>query len=92
MTGAGNSRDTKGPLTHEIAQAAVQIPLHRDSADRFLAATAQILGMALVTADDKLLGPGTIQTLANRQVEFAVKIRTERSSYDCWLGVFSHAA
>jgi PIN domain nuclease of toxin-antitoxin system len=82
----------EAPLTHEIAQAAVQIPLHRDPADRFLAATAQILGMTLVTADDKLLGLGTIQTLANRRVEFAVKIKTERSSYDCRLGVFFHAA
>lgn len=56
----------EAPLTHEIAQAAVQIPLHRDPADRFLAATAQVLDMTLVTADDKLLGLGTIQTLANR--------------------------
>ena len=56
----------EAPLTHEIAQAAVEIPLHRDSADRFLAATALVLGMTLVTADEKLLGLGTIQTLANR--------------------------
>jgi PIN domain nuclease of toxin-antitoxin system len=56
----------EAPFTHEIAQAAVQIPLHRDPADRFLAATAQVLDMTLVTADDKLLRLGTIQTLANR--------------------------
>jgi len=56
----------EAPLTHEIAQAAVQIPLHRDPADRFLAATAQVLDLTLVTADEKLLGLGTIQTLANR--------------------------
>jgi PIN domain nuclease of toxin-antitoxin system len=56
----------EAPLTHEIAAAAVQIPMHRDPADRFLAATAQILDMTLVTADEKLLGLGTIQTLANR--------------------------
>ena len=56
----------EAPLTHEIAQAAVQIPLHRDPADRFLAATAQVLDMILVTADEKLLGLGAIQTLGNR--------------------------
>jgi PIN domain nuclease of toxin-antitoxin system len=56
----------EAPLTHEIAAAAGQIPMHRDPADRFLAATAQILDMTLVTADEKLLGLGTIQTLANR--------------------------
>ena len=64
------ARATRGlreaPLTQEIAQAAVKIALHRDSADRFLAATAQILDMTLVTADEKPLGVGTIQTLANR--------------------------
>jgi len=64
------ARATRGlqeaPLTHEIAQAAVKIALHRDPVDRFLAATAQILDMTLVTADEKLLGLGTIQTLANR--------------------------
>jgi len=47
------------PLTPEVAQAAVQIPLYRDPADRFLAATAQVLDMTLVTADDQLLGLGT---------------------------------
>jgi PIN domain nuclease of toxin-antitoxin system len=54
------------PLTHQIAQAAVKIPLQRDPADRVLAATAQILDITIVTADEKLLGLGTIQTLANR--------------------------
>jgi PIN domain nuclease of toxin-antitoxin system len=56
----------EAPLTHEIAATAVQIPLHRDPADRFLAATAQVLDLTLVTADEKLLGLGTIRTLANR--------------------------
>jgi PIN domain nuclease of toxin-antitoxin system len=40
--------------------------MHRDPADRFLAATAQVLDLTLVTADEKLLGLGTIRTLANR--------------------------
>jgi PIN domain nuclease of toxin-antitoxin system len=40
------------------------LPLpHRDPADRFLAATAQIMGLTLVSADDKLLGLGTIRTM-----------------------------
>ena len=56
----------EAPLTHEIALVAQQLPMHRDPADRFLAATAQVLDLTLVTADDRLLGLGTIRTLANR--------------------------
>ena len=63
-------RATRGireaPLTREIALVAVQIPMHRDPADRFLAATAQVLDLTLVTADEKLLGLGSIRSLANR--------------------------
>jgi PIN domain nuclease of toxin-antitoxin system len=39
---------------------------HNDPADRFLAATAQVLNLTLVTADFNLLGLGEISTLANR--------------------------
>jgi PIN domain nuclease of toxin-antitoxin system len=57
----------EAPLTHEIVVAAQQLPLpHPDPADRFLAATAQALGLTLVTADERLLGLGEIATLANR--------------------------
>jgi len=57
----------EAPLTHEIALAARLVPLgHNDPADRFLAATAQLLRLTLVTADAKLLGLGEISTLANR--------------------------
>ena len=57
----------EAPLTHEIVIAAQELPLpHRDPADRFLAATAGVLGLTLVTADDRLLGLGEIATLANR--------------------------
>jgi PIN domain nuclease of toxin-antitoxin system len=57
----------EAPLTHEIVLAAHQLPLpHPDPADRFLAATAQVLGLTLVTADERLLGLGEIKTLANR--------------------------
>ena len=56
----------EAPLTHEIALSAEQLPLHSDPADRFLAATAKVLGLTLVTADERLLGLGDIATLANR--------------------------
>jgi PIN domain nuclease of toxin-antitoxin system len=57
----------EAPLTHEIALAAFKLPLHhRDPADRFLAATALVLGLTLVTADVRLLGLGEISSLANR--------------------------
>lgn len=57
----------EAPLTHEIALAAYHLGLQdQDPADRFLAATAQVLGLTLVTADERLLGLGEIATLANR--------------------------
>ena len=61
------SRLREAPLTHEIALAARLLAFpHNDPADRFLAATAKILDLTLVTADVKLLGLGDISTLANR--------------------------
>jgi PIN domain nuclease of toxin-antitoxin system len=56
----------EAPLTHEVALLADQLPLHGDPADRFLAATAKVLGLTLVTADERLLGLGDIATLADR--------------------------
>jgi PIN domain nuclease of toxin-antitoxin system len=56
----------EAPLTHEIALAAHQLRLHGDPADRFLVATAQVLDLTLVTADQQLLGLGSIRTMANR--------------------------
>jgi PIN domain nuclease of toxin-antitoxin system len=56
----------EAPLTHEIALIAQQWSLHRDPADRFLAATAKVLDLTLVTADERLLGLGNIRTLGNR--------------------------
>ena len=46
----------EAPLTHEVALAsdAVVLP-HRDPADTFLAATAKVYDLTLVTADDNLL-------------------------------------
>ena len=60
----GGTREA--PLTHEIALVARQLPLHQDPADRILAATAEVLDLTLVTADERLLGLGTIRTMANR--------------------------
>lgn len=55
------------PLTVEIAIAARQLAFdHPDPVDRFLAAPAGVLGLTLVTADQRLLGLGSIATLANR--------------------------
>jgi PIN domain nuclease of toxin-antitoxin system len=56
----------EAPLTHEIALVARQLSLHQDPADRILAATAEVLDLTLVTADERLLGLGTIRTMANR--------------------------
>ena len=57
----------EAPLTHEVALAAQRLSWeNRDPADRFLAATAKVLGLTLATADSRLLGLGDIATLANR--------------------------
>jgi len=56
----------EAPLTHEIALAASRLPLHQDPADRFLAATAQVLELVLATADQRLLALAEIRTLGNR--------------------------
>ena len=57
----------EAPFTHEIAVMARFLRLrHKDPADRFLAATAFVLGLTLVTADVNLLGLGEIPTLGNR--------------------------
>jgi len=56
----------EAPLTHEIALASQQLGLHSDPADRFLAATAKVLDLTLVTADERLLAVRGISTLSNR--------------------------
>lgn len=54
-------------LTHDIAVASRQLDLpHQDPADRFLAATARVLGLTLVTADERLLGSAEYAVLPNR--------------------------
>ena len=57
----------EAPLTQEIVRIGLALPLpHADPADRFLAATAKVLKLTLVTADQRLLGLGEIASLANR--------------------------
>jgi len=60
------ARMREAPLTWEIAFLAPQLALqHQDPADRFLAATAKLFDLALVTADERLLAFSDIKTLPN---------------------------
>lgn len=57
----------EAPLTFEVAQALPTIDLpHGDAADHFLAASAKVFNLTLVTADEKLIGAAVIKVLANR--------------------------
>lgn len=57
---------TEVPLTFEAALASRSIALeHRDPADRFIAASALVFGLTLVTADRRLLRCPDIDVLAN---------------------------
>ncbi len=58
---------TEAPLTFEVAMASRRIALdHKDPADRFIAASALVFGLTLVTADTRLLDCPDIEVLANR--------------------------
>jgi PIN domain nuclease of toxin-antitoxin system len=57
----------EAPLTNAVALERRRVTLpHRDPADRFLAATARVLDLALVTADVRLLAARPCKLLANR--------------------------
>lgn len=57
----------EAPVTHDIAVMSRRLALsHQDPADRFLAATAQVLGLTLVTADERLLQSNEFEVLANK--------------------------
>lgn len=57
----------EAPLTHEIAMVSRRLSLtHQDPADRFIAATAHVMGLTLVTADEQLLHSLEYAVLANR--------------------------
>jgi PIN domain nuclease of toxin-antitoxin system len=54
-------------FTHEVALATPQVILHHhDPADRFLAASAKVYGLTLVTSDRHLLAGKGFSVLANR--------------------------
>jgi PIN domain nuclease of toxin-antitoxin system len=57
----------EAPLTFEVALAvsAMNLP-HNDPADGFIAATAKVFGLTLVTADEQLAALADIAVLANR--------------------------
>ena len=58
---------TEAPLTFEVAMASRSIALdHKDPADRFIAASARVFGLTLVTADARLLECPDIEVMANR--------------------------
>jgi PIN domain nuclease of toxin-antitoxin system len=57
----------EAPLTHEVAFESRRLSLStEDPADRFLAATARVYGLTLVTADERLLALRDIKVLPNR--------------------------
>ena len=56
----------EAPLTHQIVLASRTVDLpHRDPADRFLAATAKVMDLTLVTADAQLAGASDVSVLRN---------------------------
>jgi PIN domain nuclease of toxin-antitoxin system len=58
---------TEAPLTIEVALAVSSFNFpHGDPADHFLAATAKVFDLTLITADDHLLKLPGIRVLANR--------------------------
>jgi PIN domain nuclease of toxin-antitoxin system len=61
------SRIIEAPLTVEVALAVPTVNLpHGDPADHFLAASAKVFGLTLVTADKALIATPGIKVLANR--------------------------
>lgn len=54
-------------LTHEVVMQSMSLRLpHWDPSDRFLAATAIVYDLTLVTADDRLLRPRQYSVLTNK--------------------------
>ena len=58
----------EAPLTHDVAIQSRLIDLpHQDPVDRFLAATAVVYGLLLVTADKDLLNSPSVPTLSVKE-------------------------
>ena len=60
---------TEAPITHEVAiqSRIVDLP-HQDPADRFLAATALVYELTLVTADERLLNSKEYSVFPNKKI------------------------
>jgi PIN domain nuclease of toxin-antitoxin system len=59
------ARFQEAPVSHDIAAAFADIRLpHGDPADRLLLATARVLHLTLVTADERLIDAKVVPTLA----------------------------
>ena len=57
----------EAPITHEVALETQHVRLpHGDPADRLIAATARLLHLTLVTADERLIRGKGFSVLANR--------------------------
>ena len=57
----------EAPLTIDIAVEVSKLKLQGgDPADRFLVATAKVLGLTLVTSDERIIASGDVPILANR--------------------------
>lgn len=57
----------EAPLTRAVALHSRSIDLpHQDPADRFIAATAIVYGLTLVTSDENILESQTVPVLSNR--------------------------
>ena len=57
----------EAPLTFDVAlQSRIVTLSHQDPADRFIAATAIVYDLTLITADERLLASTEIPLLANR--------------------------
>jgi len=57
----------EAPFTYEVALETRRVKLpHRDPADRFLAATARVFDLTLITSDTRLIHVKGLSVLANR--------------------------
>jgi PIN domain nuclease of toxin-antitoxin system len=60
-------RLTEAPLTIEVALAVAELDFpHGDPADHFIAASAKVFDLTLVTADENLIGLRGIHVMANQ--------------------------
>ncbi len=58
---------SEAPLTFEVAEALSTINLpHSDPADLFLAASAKVFGLTLVTSDERIIDSAAVPVLSNR--------------------------